>query len=397
MRNHVHAFTCDACGGTLTGDDHEAAVRCPWCGVDNCIVGEDLPLSLYIEPVVTSASAVRAVRSATSAGTVTTGFSLDVRIDRKDLIFLPFNAIRAVRTGRMIVRQDRRRPVRAEVQPSFQLRMGSGLDGVFGRPGGGGVLETDGALPPIDDTKIILTEILLSEPACDAVDLGASSVSFERNAFGSEGMPLLPYSREKVARLGSVLEPERHPRELRRRLDEAGGVGEGRRIETVGAQLFQVYYPVWVVRGTYAGRSHGFVVDAVDGTLLAGRVPASRKHQALVSTAALLLAVCPLTLVVRGAAWWASPEGAAGLTSGGIFGWSVVLTVILLALGWGLMTMGWLTGTLLRSRELVFRSGLLAEDVVSLPARGPVERLGERILLTVERAFSLGVKAARHG
>ncbi len=396
MRSHVHAFTCDACGGTLTGDDHEASLRCPWCDVDNCIVGDDLPLSLYLEPAVTSASAVRAVRSATSAGTVASGFSRAVRIERKDLIFLPFNAVRAVRTGRMIVREDRRRPSLAEVQPSLPLRMGAGLDGVFQRPGSWSP-EKAGDAPPAEDTKIILCEILLSEPACDALDLGATSVSFERNAFGREGLPLLPYSREKVARLGSVLEPERHPRQLRRRLDEAGMHGEDRWIEAVGAQLFQVFYPVWVVRGTYAGRSHRFVVDAVDGTLLAGRVPASRTHQALVSTAALLLAVSPLTLAVRGTAWWASPDGASGLESGGLFEWSVVLTGILVTLGWGLMTMGWLTGTLLRSRELAFRGGLLSEDVVSLPARGPVERLGERILLMVDRAFTPGGRAGRHG
>jgi hypothetical protein len=274
-------------------------------------------------------------------------------------------------------------------QASLQVKLGAGLDGMFERPGGLDP-DRDAERLPVEDTKIILNEMLLTEPACDAKDLGAGSVSFEGNAFGKQGMPLLPYSREKVARLGTVLEPERHPRELRRRLEEAGLEGEGRRIETVGAQLFQVYYPVWVVRGTYAGRSHRFVIDAVDGTLLAGRVPASRRHQALVSTAALLLAVCPLALALRGTLWWASPEGASGLASGGLLGWSIVLGVILLALAWGLMTMGWLTGTLLRSRELAFRGGLLAEDVVSLPARGPLERLGERILVTMQRALSHG-------
>jgi hypothetical protein len=385
MRSHVHAFTCDACGGTLTGDDHEATVRCPWCDVDNRIVGQDLPLSLYLEPVVTATSAVRAVRGATSAATIVAGFSRDLRIERKDLMFLPFNAVRSVRTGRMLVREERRRP--AAARTSLQVKLGAGLDGMFERPGGLDP-DRDTDLPPVEDTKIILNEMLLTEPACDAADLGAESVSFESNAFGKQGMPLLAYSREKVARLGTVLEPERHPRELRRRLDEAGMEGQVRRIETVGAQLFQVYYPVWVVRGTYAGRSHRFVVDAVDGTLLAGRVPASRRHQALVSTAALLLAVCPLTLALRGTLWWASPEGASGLATGGLLGWSIVLSVVLLALAWGLMTMGWLTGTLLRSRELAFRGGLLAEEVVSLPARGPLERLGERILLTMQRALS---------
>jgi len=387
MRSHVHAFTCGACGGTLTGDDQEATVRCPWCDVDNRVVGEDLPLSAYLEPVVTSASAVRAVRGATSAQTIVAGFSRDLRIERKDLMFLPFNAVRAVRTGRMLVREERRRPSMSEVQAAFQVRLGAGLDGMFERPAG---LDPDRGteLPPVEDTKIILNEMLLTEPACDAESLGAGSVSFESNAFGKQGMPLLPYSREKVAQLGTVLEPERHPRELRRRLDEAGMEGEVRRIETVGAQLFQVYYPVWVVRGTYAGRSHRFVVDAVDGTLLAGRVPASRRHQALVSTAALLLAVGPLTLALRGAVWWASRGGASGLDSGGPLEWAIVLGGVLLALGWGLMTMGWLTGTLLRSRELAFRGGLLAEDVVRLPAGGPVERLGESILLAMERVLS---------
>jgi hypothetical protein len=387
MRSHVHAFTCGACGGTLTGDDHEATVRCPFCDVDNHVMGEDLPLSLYLEPVVSEASAVRAVRSATSAGSIVPGFSREMRIDRKDLVFLPFNAVRAVRTGRMLVTKEKRRPARAEVQPSFQVTLGAGLDSMFERPGGH-VAGTETEEPPGEDTKIILTEILLTEPACDAADLGVGSVSFERNAFGKQGMPLVPYSREKVARLGAVLEPERHPRELRRQLEEAGaGAGE-RQIEAVGAQLFQVFYPVWVVRGTYAGRSHRFVVDAVDGTLLAGRVPASRRHQAVVNTAALLIAVSPLALALRASVWWASPGGASGLTEGGLLGWSLVLTGILLALGWGLMTMGWLTGTLLRSRELVFRGGLLAEDVVSLPARGPLERLGERLLMAMDRVLA---------
>jgi hypothetical protein len=395
VRSHVHAFACAACGGTLTGDDHEPSFTCPWCETDNHVMGEDLPRCFYVEPALESGEAVRVLRRETSASSVDPGFSRSLRVERRDLVFLPFNALRAVRAGRMIVRKEKRRP---EGQPALRISMGSGIDRAFERPGSAMSMVGESFGPREMDTKIVFSEMLLSEPACDAATLGADGVELERNVFGKQGRPLVPYSREGVSSRGTVLEPERHPRELRERLEEAGrtDAGEGRRIEIASGQLMQIFYPVWVVRGTYAGRSHRFVVDAVDGTMLAGRVPASSRHRAAVSTAAMLLAAGPITLAGRGASWWASAEGGGGLSSGGLLAWVVVACVLLVAAGWGLMVMGWLTGTLLRSRELVFRRGLLSEEIVSVPATGPVERLGERILAATEKIFSAGMGAARY-
>jgi hypothetical protein len=391
VKSRVHAFSCAACSGTLTCDDHEPSVTCPFCETDNYLYGDDLPRSFFIEPVLDEARAVKIVRRETAARIVAAGFSRRLRIERRDLVFLPFNAVRAVRTGRIVVREEKQ--ARASLTgggTSLELSITAGVDRA---------LEGDRpAAAPARDTRILFNEFLMHEPACDA-GLGAEHVRFERNVFGREGRPLEPFNRGRIASRGAVLEPEIHPRVLRERLEEAGRdeADASRRIDIVGAQLFQIYYPVWIVRGTFEGRSHRFVVDAVDGILLGGRVPASRRHRAVVSTSALLLAAAPITLALRGTAWWLSPEGGGGLEAGGPVMLAIIAAGLLAAGGWGLMVMGWLTGTLLRSRELVFKAGLLAEEVVDLPASGPIESLAVRLLAAAEKLLSGGAEAARYG
>jgi hypothetical protein len=380
VKSHVHAFICGACGGTLTGDEHEASVTCPWCETDNLIDGEDLPRTYWVEPVLDEHRAVRELRRAASRPQVERGFSRELRIERRDLLFLPFNALRAVRTGRMVIEKRAGRrpaPTRSSMMADSTTPLTSAFGAVYD-----GVGESGTPARIEEDTKILFSEIVLSEPAFDAASLGAGGVDFERNVFGSNGQPLLPYDRRRIAVRGGILEPEVHPRVLRARLEESGrpgaaAVGSDRRIDAVGVELYRVYYPVWVVRGTYGGRSHRYVVDAVDGTLLAGRVASARRYRAGVGTAGVFLAAAPLALGLRATAWWVRAEGF--LQGDVIFG-AVMALALLTALGWALMVMGWVVGSLHRSRELVFRGGALVEEVVDLPGRDPLSRWGLRVL-----------------
>ena len=368
----MQVLTCASCGAALPCDVQEAAVTCRFCGTDNHIEGDDLPLAYHLEPVLESREAVRVVRAETSVAAVSEGFSRDLRVERTDLVFLPFNAIRASRAGRAVAVRERRSAL----------------------PGTPGPIE-NGEAPEVD-TRIVLGEILLDEPACDAAGLGAHLVRFEQNVFGRQGHPLLPYARDRVASLGMVLDPERHPRTLRSRLEVAGTDGPGRRIEAVGVQLMRVFYPVWAIRCVYAGRSHTFVVDALDGTVLTGRVPPSRRHAALATAASLFAAVVPLALACRAAVWWVSPSGGGAVEIGGIVTFGIA-SGLLASLAWGVSVMGLVTASLRRGRELVFRGGTLGEDVVNLPARDPVERLGLGILDLVDRMLAAGAEASRHG
>lgn len=397
MKSQVHAFTCGSCGGTLTEHVHEPTVRCPWCDTDNLLAGEDLPRTYWLEPLVTGRAAVRAVREATSRPDVEKGFSRALRIERRDLLFLPFNALRAIRTGRMLVKEEK--IDRAGLHRHSML--GDALSPSLSSTAIAPLTQASSPRVPTRttrDTKILLSEIILSEPACDASDLGADHIEFERNVFGARAPVLEPYSRGKIASLGSLLEPERHPRELTRRLDDAGVAQVGdkalRQIQSVGTQLYQVYYPVWVIRGTYASRSHRFVVDGVDATVVAGRVPASRGHLAAVGTAGVILASAPTALTLRASRWVL--DNAGGDLGGDFLVLGGLAMVLAVSVGWGLTVMGWLLGSLRRSRELVFRAGDPVQDLVELPGRGPLEKMGLRLLDWTDRIISPSDRAAPH-
>jgi hypothetical protein len=400
MKSHVHAFICASCGGTLTGDDHESTITCPWCKTDNFLAGDDLPRSYWIEPVLDQSQAVREVRRSTGRPEVEKGFSEALRIERKELVFLPFNAVRAIRTGRMLISE--KKPDRASMYQR-DLGVADSMWGAGVRPMGvfGTLNQIQSEPQPVRDTKILFAEIVLSEPACDAAELGAREVAFERNVFGNTGLPLKPYNRRAIADTGCILEPERHPRALVRKLDEAGrGIVPGtdrKAIESIGVQLYQVFYPVWVVRGIFDGRSQRFVVDALDGTLLAGRVPASRTHRAAVATAGIFLAGAPVALMLRAVIWWIGFDRGGSLMSGDLFMLGLLATGLLLASGWGLMVMGWVAGSFRMSHELVVKGGELTEDVIGLPGRGALEKLGLRLLEWSDRTFSVTSRAARDG
>jgi hypothetical protein len=120
--------------------------------------------------------------------------------------------------------------------------------------------------------------------AVNAAEFGVAQVQLA-------GDRLLPFDADRLERLGMVFPPTRSESEARRaalgalreEADPARGLKRVhfRFLEAVRERFSVVYYPLWVVRYRFRGRSYQAVIDAEDGGLAYGKAPGNDLFRAL--------------------------------------------------------------------------------------------------------------------
>jgi hypothetical protein len=128
-------------------------------------------------------------------------------------------------------------------------------------------------------------ELTWNGPACEVGEFGVRQVKLD-------GRTLQPFNAEELHRSGMVFEPVGSPQaalvsaenDFRETLKNDTNMS---RVEQLFVRLARprlglVYYPLWVVRYLYRGRSFQVVVDAYDGEVLFGKAPGSVGYRAAV-------------------------------------------------------------------------------------------------------------------
>jgi hypothetical protein len=135
--------------------------------------------------------------------------------------------------------------------------------------------------------KKVVREMSWNCPACEVGEFGVRQISLDGEP---ERLGLLPFNADVLHRTGMVFEPvsaEQTALEAARAEFENTVRGELSMERT--AQVFTrllrprmglVYYPLWVIRYLYRGRSFQVVVDGVDGQVLYGKAPGSVAYRA---------------------------------------------------------------------------------------------------------------------
>ncbi len=131
--------------------------------------------------------------------------------------------------------------------------------------------------------KKAVREMTWNIPACEVGEFGVRQVSLE-------GCQLEPFNAEALHRSGMVFEPvgsAQNALETARGSFEAQIRAEVKMDRTkqlftrlVRARLGLVYYPLWVLRYLYRGRSFQVVVDGFSGQILYGKAPGSVGYRA---------------------------------------------------------------------------------------------------------------------
>jgi hypothetical protein len=298
----LHGLGCPRCGGMVTIPEGQAIVVCPYCDLRSAVSAENDPgweddgnpgvgVRRYQAPLrVTRKAAEKAFRGFLSSNfSIARDCASKAQLSETFLMHLPFWAA-----------------------------WGRGVAWAFGQEEVG---SGDNKRYEPRERKVV-RELTWNGPACEVGEFGVRQIGLGKTA-------LEAFQAEELHRTGMVFEPigsARETLEAARRDIEAQVQKEGKLDRTtqiytriVRPRLGLVYYPMWVMRYLYRGRSFQVVVDGCDGQVLYGKAPGSLAFRAggLVAgmAAGALISVDVSALLLY---WGAESDDGEGLLAGAL-------------------------------------------------------------------------------
>ena len=282
----IHGLSCPNCSGMVPIPEGQVIVRCPYCDQRALVQGERGLQRFQVARRVERAQAETALtRFLSSSRAIAGEAARNARLEESFLVYLPFWFCRARVLGWAFGEEQ----------------VGSG-----------------------DDKRFEPREVKFAEEmtwngaACDVGEFGVDSLPLS-------DQPLVPFEAGSLHAAGMVFEPVGS-------LSEARAAGESSFDERVRnmvnldrvAQVFVrfvrkrislVYYPLWVLRYLYRGRSFQVMVDGYSGQVLYGKAPGNTLYRAAVLVGGMALGALvgvdgsALALYLLGRSNGDSPEG----------------------------------------------------------------------------------------
>ena len=298
----VQGLSCPNCGGVVPVPEGQVVVICPYCDLRSYVRGERGLQRYQVPQRISHAQALEALRRFLSGNMAIAGnVAKTAVLEDSFLAHLPFWAswtrvIGWVFGEKKVGSGDNRRYEPREVR-SVQEMDWNGV-------------------------------------ACDVGEFGVSEIALE-------GRPMEAFNAENLHASGMVFEPvgslsdaisaseTSFTNRLRQsaRLDRIAHVFQ----RAIQQRMGLVYYPLWVVRYLYRGRSFQVVVDGFSGEVLYGKAPGSTLYRAAMLVAGMALGAL---LAVDGSALaFSMAANSSSDDSGGIF----VGGLLALVAGFGIM------------------------------------------------------------
>jgi hypothetical protein len=249
----LHGLNCPRCGGVIPLQEGQIIVCCPYCDLRSYIRGERGLLRYQVATRVGREQAAGAMqRFLKEHWAIARDAAGRARLSESFLAFLPFWAV-----------------------------WGRALAWIFGEKQVG-----SGDNRRYEPREVqLVEEVAWNGAACDVGELGVNEVPL--NIQGLE-----PYDPETMHAAGLVFEPVGSFAEARRtaeaefeqrvrkksNLDRISQVF----LRFFGSRAGMVYYPLWVLRYIYRGRTFQVVVDGVSGKVLYGKAPGNTFYRAAV-------------------------------------------------------------------------------------------------------------------
>jgi DNA-directed RNA polymerase subunit RPC12/RpoP len=260
LSDQVKGLSCPNCGGSLDVATGLRVVACPYCGTALLAMHEVGIRRYGIEPRIDAQRARELTK-----GWLGRGIAKDPRLKQQGtvgeafLCFLPFFRAQAECIGFALGTEERRRTV------------GSGKNRRVERY-------------EVDVERRVEESFDRTYPALNVAEWGIRRVDLV-------GDPLVPFDKDLLDRQGMVFPVTGSERDVMRAAIESfknsSDPGTGlkrvrfRFLETLRERLSVVYYPLWVVRYSFQGRSYQVLVDAEDGSLAYGKAPGNDLYRAL--------------------------------------------------------------------------------------------------------------------
>ena len=306
-KDALHGLSCANCGGIVPIPEGQAIVECPYCQMRSYVRGE------------------RGLRR----------YQVPLRIEHNQAL----QATKAFFTKSMAIARDLTQKARLQedfvVYLPFWVKWSRVLGWVFGQEKVGSG-KNQRYVPR--EVKIA-QEMTWNGAACDVGEFGVYEIPFTLQT------PTEPFNTDQLHDLGMVFEPvgsqseaeAKAQQDFEKRLSAMASIDRVSQkfVRQMNARLGLVYYPLWVMRYLYRGRSFQVAIDGLTGQVLYGKAPGNTWYRAammvlgMAAGAFLMVDVCSLITYFSFAS---GDDDALG---------GLVFAFIVAAAGFGLITAGW--------------------------------------------------------
>ncbi len=281
LSHRVRGLSCPNCGGALEVDTGLRVVVCPYCQTHLLALNELGTRRFAVEPRIDSERAREIARRWLSSG-----INKDRRLRKEAevreafLSFLPFYRVEADCIGFALGTEERRRWVgsgKNRRMETYEVDVERGVERRFDR-----------TYPAVN----------VAEWGIQKVDLAGDPIrAFEPQALDRLGMVFPPTGSESEIRTAAI-------EQFKREADPSSGLKRTRFrfLQSLRERLSVVYYPLWVVRYRFRGRSYQALVDGESGDLAYGKAAGNDLYRAimLVATEALAAFIATTALQLAG-------------------------------------------------------------------------------------------------
>ncbi len=281
MSDIITGLACPNCAGTLSVQEGQRIVKCPYCGARSLVRGERGVRRYQVQRRIDRDAAAKAVRGFWSGLNRAMDLGRSAQISEQFLVYLPYWRAQALMAGWVFGKKK----IKSGESSRWEPREVQIMDPVGWTSAAGDVAEFGVTTLPLD---------------------GMEFAAYDPEALHSEGLVFEP--------TGSQTEVTDSARSAW--LKQASRMANLDDVSQTALQFFRqglalVYYPLWVARYSYRNRSYQVVVDGFNGRMLYGKAPGNVLYRALMLVASTALGAF---ICVNGTAFALYGVGEAGDT-----------------------------------------------------------------------------------
>lgn len=248
----IKGITCPSCSGELDLKEGMKTFNCKFCGTLLRSKGDKGVLKFYVPKVLKVEQAVAKVYEWLDSGlSKAKGLKTGSRIEDAFLVYIPYWRVKADVVG-WVFGQEKHTSNNSTYYEDKEIKIQNSFDATYA--------------------------------ACDVAELGVKKVNLE-------GDQILPVDFETLQQDGMMFnivssEKEIYEKALNKFTQDARNSAKLDNVtfeqyNLVRQNISIVYYPLWVIRYVFIGRTYQVIVDAQDGSICYGKAPGSNVFRAI--------------------------------------------------------------------------------------------------------------------